>query len=177
MAKFIALLRAVNVGGTGMLPMSDLRRMASEIGFLDVQTYIQSGNLIFTPPDLAPDPAAAKTALESRLQTHAGAPVCVILRTAAEMVAVLRANPFKGADPSKVGVLFLNSAPPPDTASTAKGQTEEEIALSTAEIFIHYPSGMGRSKLRLPAMAQGTTRNLNTTATLAQMAADAPRPT
>lgn len=152
------------------MPMADLRSMAEKTGFIEVRTYIQSGNLIFST-DKAP--SAAKSMLEEKLEDYAGKPIGVILRTAQEMQDVLEANPFPDAEPSKVGVLFLDGPPPPDTDETAKGQTDEEIELGESEIFIHYPSGMGRTKLRLMAMSDGTSRNINTVGKLAKMAADA----
>ena len=91
MNVLIGLLRAVNVGGTGKLPMKDLRAMCSEIGFSDPRTYIASGNLVFGT-DL--DPRAAKAALEARLETDAGKPVGVLMRTPEVIEAVLNANPF-----------------------------------------------------------------------------------
>ena len=170
MQILIALLRAANVGGTGKLAMADLRAMAEAEGFGAVRTYIQSGNLVFET-DRGPD--EARRALEARLRAHAGKPVGVILRTAEEMGAILAANPFPDAEPSKVGVLFLDAAPPPETRDAAKGRADEEIVLGAREVFVHYPSGMGRTKLRFPAMADGTMRNVNTVARLAGMAGGA----
>ncbi|NJM84206.1 MAG: DUF1697 domain-containing protein [Tabrizicola sp.] len=168
MRTLIALLRAVNVGGTGKLPMAELRTMAEAAGLADVRTYIQSGNLVFSTSDELP---AVTAALVKRLQDHAGKPVGVVVRTAGEMRQVLDANPFAHADPRKVAVLFLDTSPPTDAVATARGQADEEIALGRREIFIHYPSGMGQSKLKLAAMSHGTMRNMNTVARLAELAA------
>lgn len=167
METLIALLRAVNVGGTGKLPMAELRSMAEAEGFDAVRTHIQSGNLVFQTERKV---AEVKEALEARLHTYAGKSVGVILRSAEDMSAVLSANPFPDAEKSKVGVLFLDAAPPPDTGDAAKGQADEKIVLGTREVFVHYPSGMGRTKLRFPAMADGTVRNINTVAKLSEMA-------
>ena len=167
MPTLIALLRAVNVGGTGILPMAELRAMAEAEGFGKVRTYIQSGNLVFET-DRGPDDVEA--ALEARLRVYAGRSVGVVMRTAEEMSTILDANPFREAEPSKVGVLFLDAAPPSDTHDAAKGWVDEEIALGAREVFVLYPSGMGRTKLRFPAMADGTVRNVNTVAKLADMA-------
>lgn len=153
--------------------MAELRSMAEAAGFTDVRTYIQSGNLVFSSAD---ELSTVKSALEERLADYANKPVGVLLRTARELQAVLNANPFNDAEPSKIGVLFLDESPPPDTIETAKGQADEEIALGLREVFVHYPSGMGRSKLRLPMlsrMSEVTTRNINTVAKLVKMAADA----
>ena len=164
---YIALLRAVNVGGAGKLPMADLRSMAEEIGFKDVRTYIQSGNLVFTSERPISD---VSLSLERRLESYASQTVGVLLRTTQEMLDVLKSNPFPDAEPNKVGVLFLNDAPKSSAIETAKRRNDEEIELGAKEIYIYYPSGMGRSKLRLDAMTDGTMRNLNTVARLAKMA-------
>src|SRR5262245_38232826 len=82
--KYVALLRAINVGGTGKLPMADLKAMCEEAGFAHVATYIASGNVVFESS--APE-AKVKAALEKRLQGYAGKPVGVVVRTAAEMAA------------------------------------------------------------------------------------------
>ena len=167
MATFVALLRAVNVGGTGTLQMTDLRAIAEEAGLEDARTYIQSGNLVFRS-DRGPE--AIKAALEDGLRIYAGKPVEVVLRTAAEMRTVLDANPFPDAAPNRIGVLFLDGAPSRDSAEEAKGCTDEEIVLGDREVFVHYPSGMGRSRLRMRTMAKGTVRNLNTVAKLVALA-------
>lgn len=147
--------------------MADLRNLAEEAGFHQVRTYIQSGNLVFSTDKAASD---ARSILEQKLAAYAQKPVGVMLRTADEMGEVLTANPFPDAAPSRVGVLFLPDAPPPETLATAKGHTDEVIQLGQREVYIHYPTGMGSSKLRLTAMSVGTVRNLNTVSKLATMA-------
>lgn len=169
MTRYVALLRAVNVGGTGKLPMTDLRDMCAEIGFANVQTYIASGNVVF---DSDMDADKVKQALEARLATYAGKPVGVMVRTGPEMAAVLADNPFADKQPSKIGVLFLDQAPPEDAATTPVHKTNEDIVLGRMEIYVHYPDGMGRSKLKIPAARNGTVRNINTVAKLADLARD-----
>ena len=166
--RLVALLRAVNVGGTGKLPMAELKAICRAAGFGDVETYIASGNVIFACPA---GPEAAKQALEAALEVHAGKPVAVFVRTAAEMAAVAAENPFAGCEAKKVSAFFLDRPPPADAAETARNRAGEEIALGRREIYVHYPEGMGRSKLRLPAAEAGTARNMNTVAKLAEMAA------
>lgn len=168
MNVLVALLRAVNVGGTGKLSMTDLRALCAQIGFADIRTYIQSGNVVFRA---GMEAEAAKAALEERLRAHFGAPVGVVMRDAQALRDLLARNPYPQAAPNRLGILFLDDAPAPDAADQARGRADEEIALGQREIFIHYPSGMGRSRLRLPAMEAGTIRNLNTAAKLAEMAA------
>lgn len=167
MKTLIALLRAVNVGGTGKMPMADLRALAEIAGFRDVRTYIQSGNLVFSSDEAL---STVKSVLEERLEAYAGKPVGIVLRRAEELQDVLHFNPFPNAEPGKVGVLFLDNPPPPDTVETARGRADEEIALGKREVFVHYPSGMGRTKLRLAAVSGGTVRNINTVRKLVDMA-------
>lgn len=151
------------------MPMADLRNLAEAAGFHDARTYIQSGNLVFSTDGTLSD---AKSALEKELANYAQKPVGVIVRTGQEMQDALEANPFPDAEPSKVGVLFLDDVPQPDTITTAKGQVDEAIVLGKREVYIHFPSGMGRTKLRLTAMSVGTVRNINTVSKLAKMAAE-----
>ncbi len=167
--SFIALLRAVNVGGTGKLPMSELKAMCEELGFDNVRTYIASGNVVFASRK---SEAAVKAALEKRLAAHAGKPVGVLLRTADEMAQVLADNPFPKLAPNRTMAVFLDSAPPTDTLANVRGQKDEKIRLGKREIYIHYGDGMAKSKLVIPAAKLGTARNMNTVAGLAKMASE-----
>ena len=169
MNAYVALLRAVNVGGTGKLPMSDLKAMCEELGFGAVRTYIASGNVLFTSRKAE---AAIKTALEKRLAAYAGKPLGVMVRSAAEMAQVLADNPFPKAPPNRTMAIFLDEAPPKDTVAAVRGRKDEDIKLGKREIYSHYPTGMGTSKLVIPAAKTGTARNMNTVATLAKMAAE-----
>ena len=169
MASFIALLRAVNVGGTGKLPMSDLKEICEASGFSGVRTYIASGNVVFTS---GKSEAAVKKALEARLEAYAGKPVGVLVRSAAQMQAVLTDNPFPNAPVNRVVAVFLDAAPAADTVAAVRGQKNEQIGLGRREIYIHYGDGIAKSKLVVPAAKTGTARNMNTVATLAKMAAD-----
>ena len=168
MPRYVALLRAVNVGGTGKLPMTELKAMCVDEGFVDVQTYIASGNVVFSSKLGAPK---VKAALEKRLQAYAGKPVGVAIRTAEEMAAVLTANPFPKGPPNRTLAIFLDEAPPKDALKEIKGQQDEQVRLGKREIYVAYGNGMGRSKLRIPAAAKGTARNINTIAKLTEMAA------
>ena len=169
MGAFIALLRAVNVGGTGKLPMTELKAMCEELGFAAVRTYIASGNVIFTSRK---SEAAIKAALEQRLQAYAGAPVGVLVRSAAEMAEVSADNPFPKAAPNRTVAIFLDKAPPADALAGVRGQKDEELKLGRREIYVHDGDGMGTSKLVIPAAKLGTARNMNTIATLAKLAAE-----
>ena len=169
MAAWIALLRAVNVGGTGKLAMSELKTMCEEVGFTSVKTYIASGNVVFQSRK---SEGAIKTALEKRLEAYAGKPVGVLVRSAAEMAQVAADNPFAKLAPNRTMALFLDRAPPADTLNDVRGQKDEKIRLGRREIYVHYGEGMGTSKLVIPAAKAGTARNMNTVATLAKMAGE-----
>jgi uncharacterized protein (DUF1697 family) len=167
MTAFVGLLRAVNVGGTGKLPMTELQAMCAKIGFLKVKTYIASGNVVFASKL---SEAKVKAALEASLAAYAGKPVGVMVRTAAEMAAVLAANPFPGAAPNRTVAIFLDAKPAADALKNISGQKDEEVRLGVREVYVHYGEGMGTSKLKIPAAKSGTARNMNTVAKLAQMA-------
>src|SRR4029078_4099754 len=169
MTAFVALLRAVNVGGTGKLPMSELREMCEELGFTGARTCISSGNVGFASRKAA---AAVKAALEKRLAAYAGKTVGVMVRSAAEMAQVSADNPFPKAAPNRTMAIFLDAAPPKDTLAAIRGRKDEEIKLGKREIYVHYGEGMAKSKLFTPAAKTGTARNMNTVAELARMAAE-----
>ncbi|MGH9460071.1 MAG: DUF1697 domain-containing protein [Vicinamibacteria bacterium] len=166
MAVFVAFLRAVNVGGTGKLAMSELRELCEDAGFENVATYIQSGNLVLTSKLAA---AKVKQKLEAVLKKKMGKPVGVFLRTPAELEAVVGRNPFKRAAPHQLLVLFLDRAPPKNAIASLEIPGREEVKLSGREVFIHYPDGMGRSKLKTPFAETATGRNLNTVRKLVEL--------
>ncbi|MEP3074282.1 DUF1697 domain-containing protein [Maricaulis sp.] len=168
MPTHIALLRAVNVGGTGKLPMAELRAMAARIGFDNPRTYIASGNLVFESAMPADE---ARAALEAALEAYAGKPVGVIMRSPEAMQAVLDASPFPEAAGNRCIVHFLDAAPPAGLEATLRHRADEEIAAGEREIYIHYGEGMAQSKLVVPATKTGTGRNLNTVAKLIALAA------
>ena len=169
MQTWIALLRAVNVGGTGKLPMADLRALCAKAGFENVRTYIASGNVVLHS---AGDEARVRQALEDALQAHAGKPVGVQVRSAIELRAALAANPFADSPPNRVVAIFLDAAPPTDALERVQGRQGERIALGRREIYVDYrdADGMRDSKLQIPAARAGTARNMNTVARLVEMA-------
>ena len=169
MTSFIALLRAVNVGGTGKLPMTELKAMCESAGFRRVRTYIASGNVIF---ESKLDEAAVRKALEKRLLAYAGKPVTVMVRTAAEMAEVLAKNPFPNTPGNRTMAIFLDAAPPRDALEGISGRVDEEVGLGRREIYVVYGANMARSKLKIPAAKNGTARNMNTVAKLAALAAE-----
>jgi uncharacterized protein (DUF1697 family) len=167
MITYVGLLRAVNVGGTGKLPMTELRAMCLAAGFAKVRTYIAGGNVVFETDG---SEKIVKLALELALEAYAKKPVGVLVRTGPEMAAILAANPFARAAANRTVAIFLDDPPPADTLTNLSGRHDEEIALGKREIYVHYGSGMAQSKLKIRAAVRGTARNMNTIAKLAEWA-------
>ncbi|MEO8779504.1 MAG: DUF1697 domain-containing protein [Rhodanobacter sp.] len=168
MTHYLALLRAVNVGGTGKLPMKELKAMCEAAGFTDVRTCIASGNVLFTSK--LGEPLVQKK-LAQRLHDHAGKPVGVLIRSAAEITRVLADNPFPDAPRNRVVAIFLDTAPPANALDDIRHQKREQLACGKREIYVHYRDGMADSRLIIPAARTGTARNINTVAKLAELAA------
>jgi uncharacterized protein (DUF1697 family) len=170
MTVYVALLRAINVGGTGKLPMAKLKSLCTDLGFENVRTYIQSGNVVLVSRK---GEAAVTKALAGALTKALGKTADVAVRSAREMAAVLAHNAFPKAPPAKVGVAFLGKKVTKAMLKAIDIPGKEEIAAGRREVYIHFPDGMGRSKLKLPkAFGPATIRNINTVAKLAQMAAE-----
>ena len=167
MNAYIALLRAVNVGGTGRLPMTELQAMCEGAGFESVCTYIASGNVVFQSTKTE---AQVKAKLEAALAANAGKPVGAMVRTAAEMKAVLADNPFPQMPGNRTVSCFLDGKPSADALETVTNRTSEQLRLGKREIYVYYADGIGDSKLKIPAAKNGTARNMNTIAKLVEMA-------
>ena len=168
MTSYVALLRTVNVGGRKLV-MAELTAIATELGLDSPRTFIASGNLLFAS---SKGEAALKQSLEAELREHMGGTVGVMVRTAAEMQAVAKANPFADRPGNRVAAIFLDETPQKDAVETARNlASDEAIALGTREIYVGYGSaGMGRSRIAIPAAKNGTARNMNTVQKLADMA-------
>jgi uncharacterized protein (DUF1697 family) len=165
---YVALLRAINVGGTGKLAMTDLRALCEGCGFTDVATYIQSGNVVFRSKLGI---AAAKKALEAALAKKMGKPYGVLLRTAAELAQIAAEPPFPKAPPNFLLIVFFDEPIPAKSLDGTPAPDGEEWEVRGREVFIHYAGGSGKSKLKLPLPKNGTSRNLNTVRKLAEMSA------
>jgi uncharacterized protein (DUF1697 family) len=152
MPVFIALLRAINVGGTGKLPMGDLRSLCEKAGFRNVRSYIASGNVVAERDGLE---AEAKAALEAELGAYAGKPVGVIVRTGAEMSRVVANNPFPDRAASQTVAIFLDLAPPLDILKDVKGQANEELRLGARESMSIIPTGSAAPNCASPLLATG----------------------
>ena len=167
MTVYVAFLRAVNVGGRGNLKMEDLRAICVGAGLTDARTYIQSGNVVFSSE-------RSERSLVLELQRLIGdkmaRAVGVLIRTAEELRDILDGNPFPDADPSLVGVWFLPKALPERLLTALALGGPEDVRMIGREIYVHYPDGIGRSKIKIPFAADGTTRNLNTVEAVVEMA-------
>jgi len=168
MTRYAALLRAINVSGTGKLAMTDLRACCESLGFTDVRTYIQSGNAVFASKL---SEAKVVAALAPALAALVGKPVGVLVRTAAELAAILVEHPFPEAAPNRLVVAFLDKPATAAELAAIRAPGGERVLARGREVFIHYPDGIGVSKLKLPFAARMTGRNLNTVRKLAEMAA------
>jgi uncharacterized protein (DUF1697 family) len=156
---FAAFLRAINVGGTGALPMTALVALCRDCGLDNVRTYIQSGNAVFAS-NLSE--AEIVSRLEAALAELMGGTIAVMVRSRAELAAILARNPFPDGDPARVTVTFLKSPCPQEIVGAFPISGPEVIKAGIREVYIHYPNGIGRSKLKLPPTVIGTARNLNT---------------
>lgn len=168
MAIFVALLRAVNVGGTGLLPMKDLIAMCETLGFERVKTYIQSGNVTF---ESGLPKASAHAKLEEIVSQKLGKKVDVVIRTASELRTIVKDNPFHDEDPSKVAVVFFSEPLTKGLFETFLSPGGERLYIRERELLIYYPDGMGKSKLKLPKLkSPGTARNIRTITKLIEFA-------
>ena len=160
MQTWVAFLRGINVGGKMMVSMKDLAAICTHVGFENVRTYLNSGNIIFTSPLTE---AKLQQALEKELSAKIGKEIGVVIRSSGDLEQIVRDNPFPEAVPSQVGVL-LGVTPVSETVTVQFIITgRERVAPGKREVYIHYPDGMGRSKLKIPnSLRDGTVRNINT---------------
>jgi uncharacterized protein (DUF1697 family) len=168
----VALLRGVNVGGRNSVPMAGLRSVLEELGLEDVTTYIQSGNVVFRSH--APVRSLPAT-MERAIADAFGVRPTVVLRTPAELGAVVDGNPFP--DTARVHVVFLERKP---AAGAAGGLDPERspgdaFALDGRELYLHLGNGAGRTKLTGDYLertlgVRGTQRNWNTVVKLLELA-------
>lgn len=169
MTAFVALVRAVNVAGTGKLPKEHLQEMGEECGFGDVRTFINSGNLLFTS---ALPEEKVKQCLLARLETYFGRPAEAQVRSAEEMKAAVAGNPFADDKPSRVMAHFIDARPCKAMLDEARDVQGERLALGQRLIYVSYGEGIGRSRLKLPAIKAGTARNMNSVTRIAELLAE-----
>ncbi|MDX6320864.1 MAG: hypothetical protein QOF52_722 [Propionibacteriaceae bacterium] len=170
MTAYAALLRGVNVGGK-KVSMSGLRAMAESLGYDDVATYINSGNLLFSSTKRA---STLVREIEAAISDQLGLSVDVAVRSHDQLRRVLAANPYPDGDPSRVTVAFLTGPPASDAeAKMAAIAVDEPFTLAAGEIYVHYTRGLGNSVLaqRFSKIigVSATVRNIRTVAKLVEL--------
>lgn len=174
---YITLLRGINVSGQKKIKMDELRALYEAIGHQDVQTYIQSGNVLLRSMLASPEKLAR--GIERAIEKSFGYPVTVLVRTTDDLSKIIRRNPFiknRSVDPSKLHVTFLANPAESSLINAAANvdSADDEFRVEGKEVFVHCPNGYGRtrlsntffeSKLKQPA----TTRNWKTVNTLCEM--------
>ena len=143
MEKTIALLRAINVGKHNRIKMTELRPVFEAAGCKEVETYIQSGNVVFSATAKVRRTLARR--VEAALEAEHGVSSPVILRQATELVAAAEASPFTAHDPKRVHVVFLKDEPNGDLDVEAFALAD--LVLEGRELHLHTPEGLGRSKV------------------------------
>ncbi len=147
--------------------MKELAGLCAGLGFQSIRTYIQSGNVIF---GASLSEGVIRSRLEKALAARMEKKIDVMVRTPAEMRLVHSSNPFPEKEPAKVAVAFLGEPPPNDLMNYVVAPGGEQVQPGRREIYVYYPDGMGRSKLKLPLNgAAATIRNINTVAKLVAM--------
>lgn len=177
MTKHVALLRGINVGGHGLVAMSDLRAMLAELGMGECKTLLQSGNVVLDSPKLTGEKLERR--LERETARRLGVACDYLVRTEKEWRTIIANNPFPAAaksDPSHLLVMCLKAAPGPAAVEeiAAALQGGEQIGGVGRELYLVYPAGIAKSKLSGALIerklnSRGTARNWNTVLKLAAM--------
>lgn len=176
MGRNIALLRGINVGGRTSIPMAELRALCEGLGWKEVQTYIQSGNVVFEATGAA---ASLEAQLEEAVERRFGIALPALVRSAKQWRALVAANPFSEAAETEPNRLMLSLSKHQFAAGAAaaiqeRARNGEQVVESGGALWIHYPGGVGTSKLT-PALLDRlagspvTARNWRTVIKLAEM--------
>jgi uncharacterized protein (DUF1697 family) len=173
--SWVALLRGVNLGARNKVPMAGLRGLMADIGAEDVQTYVQSGNVVFRS---ALARAELVRRIERELSARFGVKADVVLYTKAELARIVAGNPFAGgeSEPTRLHVTFLAQAPERGRMADLEGEEFEpdRFHVTRAAVYLHTPGGYGRTKLSNAYFerklgVRATTRNWRTVTTLAEL--------
>jgi uncharacterized protein (DUF1697 family) len=178
-ARYVALLRGINVGGNKLLGMAKLRGVFAEIGLGEARSLLQSGNMVFESEGRTS--VQLEKLLEAETLQRLGLATTFFVRTAREWKSVVADNPFPDAakqDPSHLMVLFLKQTPAPASIQALRAAIvgREKVEAVGRHAYIHYPDGIGRSRLT-PAILdaklgqRGTARNWNTVLKLTALVA------
>ncbi|MDP9422888.1 MAG: DUF1697 domain-containing protein [Pseudomonadota bacterium] len=168
MTAYVALIRAVNVSGNGKLPKEELKAIGEACGFDNCRTFINSGNLLFTS-ELAETKLKAR--MEKRIAEYLGKATPVYVRSAREMAEAVRRDPFTDDKPSRRFAHFIDEPPMQAMLDEARDVQGERLALGPRLIYVSYGEGIGKTKLKLPAIKKGTARNMNSVARMAELLA------
>jgi uncharacterized protein (DUF1697 family) len=174
--RHVSLLRGINVGGHNLISMARLRALYEALGCEDVETYLQSGNVVFRRTR---DPAGVGRGVERAVKRELGLDIRVLDRTHAALATIVAADPFHGIDPSRQFVMFLSGRPGREIARELDHVRlgPDEAVLIGEELHFHCPEGIGDSKL--PGLLSekrlgvaGTTRNWRTVTRLLELSGD-----
>jgi uncharacterized protein (DUF1697 family) len=145
-ATYVAFLRGVNLGPTNKISMPALRAMAEDLGYADVATYINSGNLILSSPKKAD---TVEREISKTIEDTFGRPIDVTVRTPAQLKKILAENPYPDGNPSQVTVAFLTKAPAKDAKDkvAAVAKDYEPFTIAGQQVYVNYSQGIGRSRL------------------------------
>jgi uncharacterized protein (DUF1697 family) len=178
METYISLLRGINVSGQKKTPMKELAAAYESLGFSNVRTYIQSGNVVFDHAQTVPEKLSRM--IEEKIVEVFGFSASVIIRTKEELRSVFENNPFlkkSGIDRERLYVTFLSTAPPENIAkeiASIKDETDEFVVFGN-DVYLYCPGGYGRIKLSNALFEKktgvpATTRNWKTVAALMELA-------
>jgi len=181
MITYIAILRGINVSGQKKIKMADLRELLNNSGLEDLQTYIQSGNIIFKSSQR--DSSKLAQLIKSKISEHYDFEVPVIIRDGEDWQSAIARNPFteekEGVDLQRVGVTFLENEPNRNLVSEIEERdySPDEFVIDGKEIYLHCPTGFGKTKLtnnffESKLKVTATTRNWKTVNTLIAMAGE-----
>jgi uncharacterized protein (DUF1697 family) len=178
MPAYIAMLRGINVGGQKPVRMEQLRESCAALGFRSIETYVQSGNIVFL--DEKKSPSNLSKSISEAILGDFGFRVPVLVKKAKEMGEVIKRNPFlkeTGIDPSKLHVTFLPEAASKDALKSLERlpTKPDRFYVGRQEIYLYCPGGYGKTKLSNTAFEKAlsmetTTRNWKTVGTLLEMA-------
>lgn len=178
METYISILRGINVTGSKVIKMTDLEKIYHDLGFQDVKTYIQSGNVVFKS-DAGLHPREISAQIEKEIQSRFGYIVPVIIRTPEELRSVISSNPFRHGDGTvakKIYITFLEDIPLPENIEKIRSINfyPDRFSISGKEIYIDCAAGYGTTKLsntffEKSLKTRATTRNWNTVTKLLEM--------
>ena len=175
MPVFLSILRGINVSGQKQIKMADLKKLYEEMGFKNVRTFIQSGNVVFE----SKSPAKLSQKIEQKIKEHYSFDVPVIIRTKDELQHTVKSNPFlkqKNIELDKLHVTFLAEQPAKENITKTKeyNYKPDEFHIAEKEVYVHCPNGYGNTKINNTFFEKklkvgATTRNWKTTNALLEM--------